>query len=114
MALVFVVTALAWIFQPLIADWISGVNDTSIAIAAALALFIIPVDAKQRVFLMNWGKAPALPWACLLLFGGGLSLAGVIRSSGLAEWIARVSAHSGCPARDRDSRRGGAGDHLPH
>ncbi|MDZ4194325.1 MAG: DASS family sodium-coupled anion symporter, partial [Pseudomonas sp.] len=88
-ALVFVVTALAWIFQPLIADWISGVNDTSIAIAAALALFIIPVDAKQRVFLMNWESASKLPWGVLLLFGGGLSLAGVIRSTGLAEWIAQ-------------------------
>lgn len=88
-ALVFVVTALAWIFQPLIADWVSGVNDTSIAIAAALALFIIPVDTKKRVFLMNWESAGKLPWGVLLLFGGGLSLAGVIRSSGLAEWIAQ-------------------------
>ncbi|VEE15311.1 SLC13 family permease [Ectopseudomonas mendocina] len=88
-ALVFVVTALAWVFQPLIGEWVSGVNDTSIAIAAALALFIIPVDTKQRVFLMDWESASKLPWGVLLLFGGGLSLAGVIRSTGLAEWIAQ-------------------------
>ncbi|MGP0174488.1 SLC13 family permease [Pseudomonas sp. NCHU5208] len=88
-ALVFVITALAWVFQPLIGDWVPGVNDTSIAIAAALALFIIPVDSKQRVFLMNWESASKLPWGVLLLFGGGLSLAGVIRSTGLAEWIAQ-------------------------
>lgn len=88
-ALVFVVTALAWVFQPLIGEWVSGVNDTSIAIAAALALFMIPVDVKQRVFLMNWESASKLPWGVLLLFGGGLSLAGVIRSTGLAEWIAQ-------------------------
>ncbi|UYP32057.1 DASS family sodium-coupled anion symporter [Pseudomonas sp. Z8(2022)] len=88
-ALVFVVTALAWVFQPLIAGWLPGVNDTSIAIAAALALFIIPVDSKQRVFLMDWESASKLPWGVLLLFGGGLSLAGVIRSTGLAEWIAQ-------------------------
>lgn len=88
-ALVFVLTALAWVLQPLIAQQIPGVNDTSIAIAAAIALFIIPVDAKRRVFLMNWESAGKLPWGVLLLFGGGLSLAGVIRSTGLAEWIAQ-------------------------
>ena len=88
-ALVFVVTALAWVFQPLISGWVPGVNDTSIAIAAALALFMIPVDVKQRVFLMNWESASKLPWGVLLLFGGGLSLASVIRSTGLAEWIAQ-------------------------
>lgn len=47
------------------------------------------MDAKQRVFLMNWESAVKLPWGVLLLFGGGLSLAGVIRSTGLAEWIAQ-------------------------
>jgi sodium-dependent dicarboxylate transporter 2/3/5 len=88
-ALVFVLTASAWVLQPLIAQQIPGVNDTSIAIAAAIALFIIPVDAKRRVFLMNWESAGKLPWGVLLLFGGGLSLAGVIRSTGLAEWIAQ-------------------------
>jgi sodium-dependent dicarboxylate transporter 2/3/5 len=88
-ALVFAATALAWVFQPLLAGWVAGVNDTSIAIAAALALFIIPVDSKQRVFLMDWESASKLPWGVLLLFGGGLSLAGVIRSTGLAEWIAQ-------------------------
>jgi sodium-dependent dicarboxylate transporter 2/3/5 len=88
-ALIFVLTALAWVLQPLIGKHIPGVNDTSIAIAAALALFIIPVDVKQRVFLMNWESAGKLPWGVLLLFGGGLSLAGVIRNTGLAEWIAQ-------------------------
>lgn len=88
-ALVFVLTALAWVFQPLIADKLPGVNDTSIAIAAAMALFIIPVDTRKRVFLMNWESASKLPWGVLLLFGGGLSLASVIRSTGLAEWIAQ-------------------------
>ncbi len=88
-AMVFVLTALAWVFQPLIAKQLPGVNDTSIAIAAALALFIIPVDRRQGIQLMNWDSAVRLPWGVLLLFGGGLSLAGVIRSTGLAEWIAQ-------------------------
>lgn len=86
-AVVFVLAAAAWIFQPLLADYIDGVNDTSIAMAAAIALFLIPVDLHKRVFLMDWEQANKAPWG-VLLFGGGLSLAGVIGASGLAEWIA--------------------------
>ena len=87
-AVVFVLAAAAWIFQPLLADYIDGVNDTSIAMAAAIALFLIPVDLHKRVFLMDWEQANKAPWGVLLLFGVGLSLAGVIGASGLAEWIA--------------------------
>ena len=35
-ALIFMLAALAWIFRPVLADYIPGLNDTSIAIAAAL------------------------------------------------------------------------------
>lgn len=86
---VFLITALAWIFQPVLGQWLPGVNDTSIAIAAAIALFLLPVDWQKRSFLMDWETALKLPWGVLLLFGGGLSLAGAIRSTGLAEWIAQ-------------------------
>ena len=36
---------------------------------------------------MSWSEAVKLPWGILLLFGGGLSLAQTISSSGLSEWI---------------------------
>ncbi|MCQ4312618.1 DASS family sodium-coupled anion symporter [Pseudomonas stutzeri] len=88
-ATVFLLAALAWIFQPLLANYVDGVNDTSIAIAAALALFLIPANLRERTFLMDWETANKLPWGVLLLFGGGLSLAGVIGASGLAQWIAQ-------------------------
>src|SRR5690606_3918031 len=87
-ALIFVLAALAWIFRPILANYVPGLNDTSIAIAAALLLFAIPVDVRNRVFLMDWESAGKLPWGVLLLFGGGLSLSGVIGTSALAQWIA--------------------------
>ncbi|WP_312763414.1 SLC13 family permease [Stutzerimonas balearica] len=88
-ALIFTLAALAWIFQPLLAEPLPGLNDTSIAIGAALLLFLIPANVKERTFLLDWQTANKLPWGVLLLFGGGLSLAGVIGASGLAEWIAQ-------------------------
>ena len=88
-SVVFMLTALGWIFQPFIKSYLPGVNDTSIALAGALSLFLIPVDAKQRLFLLRWEDASKLPWGVLLLFGGGLALAAVIQSTGLAEWIAQ-------------------------
>ncbi|BES70325.1 DASS family sodium-coupled anion symporter [Marinobacter nanhaiticus D15-8W] len=86
---VFVLTAAAWICQPLLSSsLIPWLDDTVIAIAAAVALFVIPVNLKTRTFIMNWETAERIPWGVLLLFGGGLALAGVISSSGLAKWIA--------------------------
>ncbi|MFZ2290212.1 MAG: DASS family sodium-coupled anion symporter [Halopseudomonas yangmingensis] len=87
-ALLFGLTALAWIVQPLLSGaGLAWLNDTLIAIAAALLLFILPAG-NGRDTLMDWESAAKLPWGVLLLFGGGLSLAGVISSSGLAQWIA--------------------------
>jgi sodium-dependent dicarboxylate transporter 2/3/5 len=89
-ALVFLVTAAAWIFRPLLsASLMPWLSDTGIAIAAAVAMFIIPVNTVERVFVLDWDSANKLPWGVLLLFGGGLAMAGVISSSGLAEWIAQ-------------------------
>lgn len=85
---IFILTALGWIFKPFIASYLPGINDTSIALFGALSLFLIPVDTKQRIFLMCWQDAVKLPWGVLILFGGGLSLAAAIQSTGLAEWIA--------------------------
>ena len=85
---VFLLTAAAWIFQPLISEsLIPWLNDTIIAIASAIIMFLIPVD-REKGNLMDWETASKMPWGVLLLFGGGLALASVITSSGLAVWIA--------------------------
>jgi sodium-dependent dicarboxylate transporter 2/3/5 len=100
---VFVITALMWTFRPLLARIdvvghrpLAGLTDTGIAVTAALALFVIPVDIRQRTFVMDWKTAVKLPWGLLVLFGGGLSLAAAIKANGVGEFIAaRVSAVAG-------------------
>ncbi len=90
-AVVFVLTALGWIFQPLLARMIPFVSDTTIAIAGALLLFLIPTNARRGEFVMRWEDAKGLPWGVLLLFGGGLSLASRIQHHGLATYLGSLA-----------------------
>ena len=94
--IVFVLTAGLWITRPWLekiavgdSNWMPfvGLNDSVIAIAAALVLFAVPINLKRGVFLLTWEQAARLPWGTLILFGGGLSLASAVQSSGLANYI---------------------------
>ncbi len=90
-AIVFALTAVGWIFQPLVARAFPMVSDTTVAMVGALALFMIPVDAGRGQFVMDWGATKSLPWEVLLLFGGGLSLAGLIEKHGLSHYLGSLS-----------------------
>lgn len=93
-AIVFALTAFAWIFREALA---LPISDSGIAIAAALVLFALPAGAG-RGFVLDWGVAPGLPWGVLMLFGGGLALAGAFDATGLAGWIgAQVAAVDAVP-----------------
>ena len=85
--IVFIATALAWITQSfIIKKFIPEIDDTIIAIIAAVVLFILP-DKSGDNKLLSWSDAVKLPWGILLLFGGGMALAKGFDSSGLAVWI---------------------------
>lgn len=85
--IVFFLTALAWIFRALLEKVIPGIDDTVIAMIAAVSLFIIPNKDRSRR-LINWDEAVKLPWGIILLFGGGMALAKGFTTTGLADWIA--------------------------
>lgn len=89
--LVFILTASMWVLRPQIiaATGLSGLTDEGIAVSAAGALFVIPVNPRERRFAMDWETASQLPWGILILFGGGLSLAGAIQANGVDGFIGR-------------------------
>ncbi len=99
-AVVFTLTAMAWMTRPLLNAALPApmLSDPMIALIGALVLFILPSNLSQGIFLMNWEWAKRLPWGVLILFGGGLSLARAIDGSGLAAWISdALTAGAGWP-----------------
>jgi solute carrier family 13 (sodium-dependent dicarboxylate transporter), member 2/3/5 len=86
-AIVAAAMALAWMTQPLLVRVVPAMTDAGIAITGALVLFVTPVDWRRGEFALDWKQTERLPWGILVLFGGGLSLAAAIQTTGLAAWI---------------------------
>ena len=87
-SIIFGLAVFAWVFRTLLnnIEFLSGLTDAGIAIIAAILLFMTP-SASKKGDLLKWEKSKELPWGLLLLFGGGLSLAAQISSTGLGMWI---------------------------
>lgn len=92
---VFVVTALLWILRSPLSELplLGFLSDPIIAVASAISLFIIP--SGEHGPLLVWEDTRSLPWDILLLFGGGLSMASGLASSGLVELLGNVLTDSG-------------------
>jgi solute carrier family 13 (sodium-dependent dicarboxylate transporter), member 2/3/5 len=96
-AVIFACTALLWIFRQPLADteWLVAavpfvglLSDAGIAIAAVVALFLVPVSGRRGVAALDWPTVQkGVPWGVLLLFGGGLAIAAAFQASGLDAWI---------------------------
>lgn len=94
-ALIFIATAAAWIFRPLL-EQLSGLplNDTGIAMAGGLLMFMVP-SGKRGKALLDWEDTRKMAWGIILLFGGGLSLAGALEQAGIIERLGMAAADWG-------------------
>lgn len=86
---VFLLMAFFWMFRPLLVKLpgLAALDDSLIAMAGAVLLFVIPSGDKTDFLLLRWKYAEQLPWGVLMLFGGGLTLAAAVSRTGLAEWL---------------------------
>ena len=92
----FVFLVVAWILRGFVADAIGleGLSDAGVAMLAAVLAFVIP-SGTDRHALVTWEDTVRLPWGVLILFGGGLSLAAALSSSGLTLWLGQQLAPLG-------------------
>lgn len=86
---VFSVTCFFWIFRQNLNGMIGKnlLDDTTIAMAGGVIMFLVPVNLSEQKFLLDWSDMKELPWGILLLFGGGLCLADGMEKSGLVQIV---------------------------
>jgi len=102
---IFCATAFLWIFRELInsvQSWVK-LDDTIIAVMCAVALFMCPAGTKVKPeneeggSLLEWADTSKMAWGILLLFGGGITLAGALEKAGLidqlGQWLAGFSSN---------------------
>ena len=95
-AVVFGITAFMWIFKRPLNLLLGGsiLNDTGTAIIGGILMFALPTNFRKGEFLLPWEATKRLPWGILLLFGGGMTLAKGMESTGLIQIIADVVAQN--------------------
>ncbi|MBY0312081.1 MAG: DASS family sodium-coupled anion symporter [Phycisphaerales bacterium] len=87
---VFALAVTGWVFRGQISTMTGRiVSDAMVAIIAALLLLCVPIRSGGKgsergpKMVLTWAQAEKLPWGVLLFFGGGLSMAAAITSTGL-------------------------------
>lgn len=86
---VFACTASLWITKDLLNKiGLFTLDDNMIALMGAVTLFIVP-SGKGDEALLQWADTKNMAWGILLLFGGGLALAGALEKAGLIESLAK-------------------------
>lgn len=82
--------ALAWILRSQLnrLSFLQALDDTIIALAAGVLLFVLPSGKSKSERLLVWDDTKKLPWGILLLFGGGISLAKGMEATEMVQLVA--------------------------
>ena len=81
---ILVFTIILWICKKPLNDFFElKLTDSIIAIFGSILFFIIPIKNHNFILGFDWYKN--IPWNVLILFGGGLSMASLIITTGLAD-----------------------------
>lgn len=95
LVITFGLVVLAWVSGSILwYKYVPNCNDTVVAVAGAVMMFLIPAGGagqdetnRHGSPLLDWPTAVTIPWDIILLFGGGLALAKGFDISGLAPWM---------------------------
>ena len=96
---VFILTVILWvapailtiIFSPdaqIVTTFNMYFPEHIVAVIGGLLLFFLPVDLKKGEMTLSWKEGvDGIDWSTLLLFGGGLSMGGLMYTTGLSDWM---------------------------
>ncbi len=93
---VFLLAVVLWLVMPfreqllpdVIVENIRWLDEYSIGLLAGLLLFVIPVNIKERKFLLHWRDTRFVEWGVLVIVGGGIALSDGMFKTGFASWLA--------------------------
>ncbi|MFK7950653.1 MAG: DASS family sodium-coupled anion symporter [Saprospiraceae bacterium] len=96
--IIFFSAIILWITRSLINPYLQSISlelsDAGISMMAAFALFAIPFKFNNGEFALDWKDTEKLPWGILILFGGGLALAGALAQAGIIDLIGNIIAQN--------------------
>lgn len=85
---IFSTTALLWITKDLVNSiGIIRLDDTMIALIGGISLFVFRSGGDRDGALLEWEDTRRMAWGILLLFGGGIALAGALEKAGLIQQL---------------------------
>ena len=90
--------AMAWIFRPYWTQWLGmpNIGDSTIAIAGVILMCLIPDGEKEKPGqILDWDTATSIPWGLLLVYAGGICLAGAFTESGLSRLLGEAFSSVG-------------------
>jgi solute carrier family 13 (sodium-dependent dicarboxylate transporter), member 2/3/5 len=67
----------------------SRLDEGTVAIIAAVLLFLLPINWSERRFTLNWNEAARIDWGTVILFGAGIVLGTLLSETGLAEVLGK-------------------------
>ena len=90
--IVFALTALAWMTRSApLGGWSELIGaeghagDSTVALVAAIALFILPSGRGDNSRLLDWKTAGTIPWGVFIMIGGGVAIGMAFRESNLSD-----------------------------
>ncbi|WP_018981392.1 SLC13 family permease [Salinimonas chungwhensis] len=90
--------ALAWVFRPYWTSWLNmpQVGDSTIAIGGVILMCLIPDGNRNKPGqILDWDTAVQIPWGLLLVYAGGICLAGAFTQSGLSQLLGEAFSQVG-------------------
>jgi len=76
------------LLPPALSSSLGRIDEYSIGLAFGVACFLVPVNIRDGVFVLDWRDTRFVDWGTLILFGGGIALSDAMFKTGLASWIA--------------------------